>query len=61
MNGTFVELKMRFRIELILDSTVYTISDGSMLLSERFRLEARKRYKAYRTGAFSDKMIQTEI
>ena len=47
MNGRLLEVIMRFRTELISDSTVYTISDWFHVTF--------KRYKAYRSGAFSCK------
>ena len=42
-----LELIMKFRIELIQDSIVYTISDCFMPLTEHFHLKMRKRYEAY--------------
>ena len=54
MDARLVELIMRFRIELIPASTVYTrYRIGFIPLSGRFRLKTRKRYEAYRLGAFS--------
>ena len=52
--GKFEELIMRFRIELIPDSTVYSISDWFHVPFRAFP-KTRKRYKAYRTGSFSCK------
>ena len=54
--GQLVDLLMRFRIELVPDSTVYTMLywlHDFMPLSERFHLKTGKRYEAYRIGSFS--------
>ena len=55
---------MRFRTELISDSKIRPFTRyriGFMPLSERFHLKTRKRYEAYRIGAFSCKQEANPI
>ena len=45
MNGSLVELIMSFRVKMIADSTVYTMSDWFHAKSrERFHLKTKKQY-----------------
>ena len=55
MNGRLAELIMRFLIELIPDSTVYTISDWFHATFLAFSFEHKKWYEGYRIGSFSCK------
>ena len=60
MDSRLVELIMRFRTELISDSTVYTISDWFHATFRAFSF-MRKQYEAYRIGAFSCKQEANPI
>ena len=52
MNERLLEWIMKFRIELIPDSTVYTISDWCHATFREFSFEYAKWYDVYRISPF---------